>query len=1081
MKRLKNIFPLVVLACIMVFSAQAQDKILTAIGTPGQTRLEIRGNVKSLDFTNTGGTKTFSVKTNTTVKPKTDAKWITPSINNETGEVSISVGENTGRDIRTAVVTLAAPDGASKQVNVAQLGTLPAFIMNDDTVRVKGNSAGVTLNITANNILTFKLPEWITPKDIAGFNGTKNYTFVTDKMEQGTRYGEITVNLASSIPSASKKVVIEQTFEGYPTFIVMSDIHFGASGSVENVSKSLQNIYSNTSDVDAVIFNGDLTNNGNLDQYNQMLTVTGNTDILPEYISRYYVMGNHEWYTTDGKGAMNNYNSLGAEHYKYFDIKGYPFIYIGMSGGSEEDYSAESLDFLKKSLDDAVLNYPGKPIFVFQHIPAYGTVQGSNEYDGGWGSKKIYDILKDYPQVFDFSGHTHFSSRCPLTFNQNRFTSLNDGGNLNCYVQKGIDVDGEMPEGCSTLSEGMIVTVEDENNISVRRIDGARNEDIGDVLNFPAPYDGTNFTYANYRGSKPVFENTEVKAEQQQPTQRKVTFPQASVSEDDPNNIVLYYKVEIVNSNDSVVAKANRCSRFYLGSDMPETLDVTVNGINGDGMMRARVTAVDPYGNESDPIESDEFEQGEYKPAEGTEIPVADLFDLSVDEVGKGSDKSEMLNPVITSETTPIPFYDADYKLTGAKFNRNVKQYYAMDYSDNGKIKTALTSGFTMEAFFLCTDVDGIQSPMSTQQDAGMGFWMDNGLMHFYAGYGDKQWYDAKFTQNIQPGKYYHAVATYDGEKIKLYLNGYPAGELNTPKSVKLPIKGSHYLVAGGDVTERPLEACDAALNGYLMIARLYSRAVTRDEDYVMYKDIIKNATAHEDDGTIAEKAPVADLFNIEFGENGTATDVSEQSIPVKVGKTVPETYYNETYKRWAAKFPGNDQYCYFGVPYNNNDIIKDAMTSDFTLEALCVVNNDNLAGLPAVLSSQGTGGVGIEPGEVIQGWGYFSGSYATVFAYDYPVQKNTYYHIVLVVQTVDVDNPTMSIYVDGKFAGKTQLAGALSLPQQPGNQYFCIGGDASNGDAAEYLLNGEVAVARMYSRALTLPEIKRLFVNLKK
>ena len=115
---------------------------------------------------------------------------------------------------------------------------------------------------------------------------------------------------------------------------------------------------------------------------------------------------------------MGNYNSLGVEHDKYFDIKGYPFIYIGLSGGSEENYTQESLDFLRESLEDASLKYPGKPIFVFQHIPAYGTVQGSNSYDGGWGTKKVYEILKDFPQVLDFSGHRHFSSRCPLTFHQ---------------------------------------------------------------------------------------------------------------------------------------------------------------------------------------------------------------------------------------------------------------------------------------------------------------------------------------------------------------------------------------------------------------------------------------------------------------------------------------------------------------------------------------------------------------------------------------------------------------------------------------------------------------------------------------
>ena len=70
---------------------------------------------------------------------------------------------------------------------------------------------------------------------------------------------------------------------------------------------------------------------------------------------------------------------------------------------------------------------------------------------------------------------------------------------------------------------------------------------------------------------------------------------------------------------------------------------------------------------------------------------------------------------------------------------------------------------------------------------------------------------------------------------------------------------------------------------------------------------------------------------------------------------------------------------------------------------------------------------------------------------------------------------------LNGAFAGKAQLGGVMTLPQ--GNAtYFCIGGDAAySGDAAEYLLNGEVGLARMYSSALTAPQVKRLYVDLKK
>ena len=110
--------------------------------------------------------------------------------------------------------------------------------------------------------------------------------------------------------------------------------------------------------------------------------------------------------------------------------------------------------------------------------------------------------------------------------------------------------------------------------------------------------------------------------------------------------------------------------------------------------------SIDPYGNESDPIESDEFEQGSYTPAEGTTVPEADLLNLYVEDDGTGVDKSAMNNVVVTSENKPVPFYDSDYKLPGAKFSKDASQYYYIDYNGNEKIEKAFTSDFTMETFF---------------------------------------------------------------------------------------------------------------------------------------------------------------------------------------------------------------------------------------------------------------------------------------------------------------------------------------------------------------------------------------------
>ena len=1082
MNRLKHIFPLFALMLSLALGAQAQDRVLTVVGTPGRTSLTVPTLARSLDFPTAGATKSFVIKTNTTVRPRTSASWVKATLNGDS--VKVTVDASNEKAIRNAVVTLGAPDGASVDVAVRQLGSDPAFFVSTDTLVTKGNGGGVVVDIIANAALSFSTPDWLTAKDVEFVSGEKKYVFTTGDMNVGTRYGDLGISIAGG--SQTAKVVVEQVFEGYPSFIVMSDVHLGAANSQDRVTKSLQAMYENAGDVDAIIVNGDLTDNGNLDQYQQMTAIFNNYDIVPDNVARYFVMGNHEWYTNDGRSSMDNYNSLGVDHDKYFDIKGYPFIYIGMNGGGDNDYSDASMAFLKQSLDDAVLRYPGKPIFVFTHIPAMGTVQGTRSFDGGWGSTKIYDALKDYPMVVNFSGHTHYSERSPSTLDQGLFTSLNDGGNKDIWIQGGIDADGDHPSG--ELAEGMVVTIEDAKNFTVRRIDGLRNEEIGEAFNFPAPYDGTNFTYKDYKGSKPEFLDAEVKQEQVQPTQRRITFSQASVPESDVNNIVLYYRVEIVDAEDKVVATANRCSQFYYGSDMPAELSVVLSGLDAESQQeyRGKVTAIDPYGNESDPVYSEAFRVSGYTPDPGATLPVADLFDLAVDDDGNASDKSAAGTKVITGPTTPIPFYDPDYKLEGAKFSQDHAQFYAIDLDANPAVADALQNGFSMEVFFTSYDVnnggsDLAQTPMSAQEAGGSGFWMYNGgAMYFYAGNPAGGYYELSPTAKLKNGEYSHVVATYDGSKLSLYLNGYPAGEIDAPGPLTLP--RFKQLIIGGDANQATY--AQAPLNGVVLISRLYSRAITRDEDFLLYQDAIKNYTKH-DSGEVepSEEAPVADLFNVQFGENGTATDVSENAITLEVGKTTPETYYNETYKRWSAKFPGDDDQCYFSVPYADNVSINDALQADYTLEALCQVNNegnlDNI--LPAVLSSQQQGGVGIEVGSVVEAWANYGGSYATVYANDYPIVKDTWYHIVVTVEFTDVEVPDMKIYVNGNYAGHVALSGPFVFPASSARK-FTIGGDTPpGGSASEYRLKGEVAVAKMYSRAITPSEVKRLYLDLTK
>ena len=335
MKKLTYIGSLLVAMLFVSVAAQAQDVVLASIGKSGQTQLEVKFDDKYMNFGTAGGSQEISFKTNTTVTATSSAAWCKAAIAD--GKVNVTAEASNEENTREAELTISALDGLQQVITVRQLGTKPAFFINEETVNVAGINSRVLLDITSNSELSFALPDWITPVDAATAEGTKTYIFLAGELENNqTRSGDITVSLTADA-SQTAKVSVTQTFEGFPKFYVISDTHFGSGDAVSRVTNVLNNLYSFDSDIDAIIVNGDLTDGGQPAQYEQFRSVLEDESILPSYVARYYVMGNHEWFV--GENAMENYSILGQDHNKYFDIKGYPFIYVGLSGGGEQDYS----------------------------------------------------------------------------------------------------------------------------------------------------------------------------------------------------------------------------------------------------------------------------------------------------------------------------------------------------------------------------------------------------------------------------------------------------------------------------------------------------------------------------------------------------------------------------------------------------------------------------------------------------------------------------------------------------------------------------------------------------------------------
>jgi predicted phosphodiesterase len=404
---------------------------------------------------------------------------------------------------------------------------------------------------------------------------------------------------ASQLSAQDKKQKSE-----LPRFAVISDTHFEnnkGEGARVKVPKALKNLLSKTPLVDAVFVVGDLTNRGKPEEYDQLISVFSDAAIVPKGIEVYYIMGvNHD---RSGQNDTGTYLSKVKQPlHQYVEIKGYPFITISEGGGSRNAHNDEASKFLSDNLADASLKYPGKPVFVFMHIPPLNTCYGSLQHEG-WGTDVFLPVLNQYPQAIVFSGHSHFPLGDPRSIHQDKFTVINDGSTTYSEVEPKLLNIGIHPENYEYVTEGVIVNVIENGNVEIERWDTYRNEEILPKWLVETPHDGSNFTYKNRNGlPAPVFPNkTRPAVKHITNDSITVTFQQAT-----DNEAVHHYIIEITDG-EQIVASYKKFSQFYLNSQTPKQLTVSFSGLPTGKKLTAQVKAVDSYNNQSVPVSSKTF------------------------------------------------------------------------------------------------------------------------------------------------------------------------------------------------------------------------------------------------------------------------------------------------------------------------------------------------------------------------------------------------------------------------------------------------------------------------------------------
>lgn len=172
--------------------------------------------------------------------------------------------------------------------------------------------------------------------------------------------------------------------------------------------------------IDAIIIAGDIVNHGydmEYEIFNRLVEENkkDETQLLT-------CMGNHEFIAyrkTDASVGYEKYKQyINEEVDTHVVINGFHFI--GFSYDDNGRTFEGKLEWLEAQLDAATAEDPTKPVFVYQHPHPTLTVYGSVY----WSDTEIGSVLKKYPQIINFSGHSHYAASDPRSIWQGSYTEI---------------------------------------------------------------------------------------------------------------------------------------------------------------------------------------------------------------------------------------------------------------------------------------------------------------------------------------------------------------------------------------------------------------------------------------------------------------------------------------------------------------------------------------------------------------------------------------------------------------------------------------------------------------------------------
>lgn len=402
----------------------------------------------------------------------------------------------------------------------------------------------------------------------------------------------------------------ESPFTPVFRFAAVTDVHINAERPIcaERLREMFQTAYACSAmdaghpTLDAVIFSGDNTDWGAQEQYDILNGVLGES-VRPE-TKVITVMGNHDHGGTGVEGYRKNLDDRLDKHEV---VDGFHFI--GLSPLPNDTWhTPKQLIWLQKELRKAKKDDPNKPIFTFQHGHIWKSVYVSRSWYTQM-SFLMHPLFARFPQVINFSGHSHGPVNHPFTIWQSRYTALG-AGTLNYFEMERDIGDDTVPPGSDKAAQYLIVEVDRQNRVRIQPYNLLTHDffrDPGDpsrqlVYFIENPRDRKTYAYTGARKKTdpaPQFApDAQAVVSDLTDSAAQVTFPQAK------SPVCVYgYRLLLADSAQpkQTLQKKELYSEYYF-EPMPATLSHTFEGLQPDRAYIVKILPLNSWRKAGNPL-----------------------------------------------------------------------------------------------------------------------------------------------------------------------------------------------------------------------------------------------------------------------------------------------------------------------------------------------------------------------------------------------------------------------------------------------------------------------------------------------